>query len=82
MEALLLDFFRTDLWAAVEAPRDGLELHFIRATASPVLDAGTLGRIREAGRGSGRVFVHEVVGGHWLNADNPDAVVRLVADRL
>jgi esterase len=40
MEALLRDFFRTDLWELVESPREGLELHFIRATESPVLGAG------------------------------------------
>jgi pimeloyl-ACP methyl ester carboxylesterase len=82
MEALLTDFFETDLWGAVESPREGLELHFVRATESPVMSAETLGRIREAGMNTGRVFVHEVAGGHWLNADNPDALVELIAPRL
>ena len=82
MEALLRDFFDTDLWDVVESPRSGLELHFIRATESSVLSAGALGRIREAGERTGRVFLHEVAGGHWLNADNPDAVVELLAPRL
>ncbi len=82
MEALLTDFFEADLWDAVESPRDGLEIHFIRATRSPVMSAETVGRIREAGRATGRVFLHEVSGGHWLNADNPDAVVDLMAPRL
>ncbi len=82
MEALLTDFFETDLWDVVESPREGLELHFIRATRSPVMSAETLGRIRKAGTRTGRVFVHDVVGGHWLNADNPDAVVALMAPRL
>lgn len=82
MEALLTDFFETDLWDVVESPREGLEVHFIRATRSPVLDAGVLGRIRDAGARTGRVFVHDVVGGHWLNADNPEALVDLIAPRL
>jgi esterase len=82
MEALLLDFFRTDLWGVVEEPRPGLEIHFIRATDSPVLGLPQAERIRTAGVESGRVFVHEVAGGHWLNADNPSALVELIAPRL
>ena len=82
MEALLLDFFRADLWEGVEDPREGLEIHFIRATASRVLSAEAVGRIRMAGERTGRVFLHEVRGGHWLNADNPEEVVRLLARHL
>lgn len=82
MEALLRDFFRSDLWDVVESPREGLEMHFIRATESSVLGLEQAERIRAAGRRSGRVFVHDVPGGHWLNADNPDALVELLARRL
>lgn len=82
MESLLRDFFQTDLWDVVESPREGLEIHFIRATDSPVLGLAQTERIRAAGLDSGRVFVHEVPGGHWLNADNPEALVELIAARL
>ena len=82
MEALLTDFFETSLWDAVESPRQGLEIHFVRATRSRVLSAEAVGRIRDAGRSTGRVFLHDVPGGHWLNADNPDALVELIAPRL
>lgn len=82
MEALLRDFFATDLWETVESPREGLEIHFIRATGSSVLGVEAVGRIRQAGERTGRVFVHDVQGGHWLNADNPDALVELMASRL
>lgn len=82
MEALLRDFFRVDLWPVVETPRPGLEIHFVRATESRVLSAEAVGRIRDAGVRTRRVFLHEVQGGHWLNADNPDAVVALIAPRL
>ena len=82
MEALLRDFFRTDLWSVVESPRDDVEIHFIRATESSVLGLEQTERIRAAGRQNGRVFVHDVSGGHWLNADNPTALVELVSSRL
>lgn len=82
MEELLRDFFVTDLWDMVEEPREGLELHFIRAAESSVLGLEQASRIRDAGQRNGRVFVHDVQGGHWLNADNPDAVVELITARL
>jgi esterase len=78
MEALIEDFFRTDLWEMVEAPRPGLTLHFVRATGSPVMDARTVSRIRTAGEETGQVFLHELQGGHWINGDNPDGVVALL----
>lgn len=82
MEALLRDFFQADLWDLVESPREGLELHFIRATESSVLGLEQADRIRAAGRRTGRVFVHDVQGGHWLNGDNPEALVAMIGSRL
>jgi esterase len=82
MEAMLLDFYQTDLWAVVEEPRPGLTLHFVRATGSSVLSADAIGRIRAAGERTHQVFLHEVRGSHWLNADNPDALVDLIAGGL
>jgi esterase len=82
MEAMLLDFYRTDLWPMVEEPRPGLSLHFVRATGSSVLGAEAIGRIRAAGERTHQVFLHEVQGNHWLNADNPAALVDLITTTL
>lgn len=82
MEAMLQNFYRTDLWSIVEAPRPGLTIHFVRATGSPVLGAEAVGRIRAAGEETGRVFLHEITGGHWINADNPDRLIDLLARDL
>jgi esterase len=82
IEALLRDFFRTDAWAAVEAPAGDVEVHLVRARESSVLAGDALARAQAAARGGDRVHVHEVDGGHWVNADNPDALVRLLAERL
>jgi pimeloyl-ACP methyl ester carboxylesterase len=79
MEALLVDFFRTDAWAVVENPPVGLDIHFIKASESSVLTAEAQDRIRDAGPA---VHLHEVAGGHWLNADNPQALVALLAEHL
>ena len=78
LEALMNDFFTTDLWHVVEAPPPGAEVHVVKATRSTILSAEAAGRVR----GAERAHLHEVEGGHWLNADAPDALVRLLAEGL
>lgn len=82
MDELLRDFFRTDLWDVVESPPAGGEIHFVKAERSDVLTEAACSRIEAAGRSTGRVFLHRVQGGHWLNVDNPDALVELLTARL
>jgi pimeloyl-ACP methyl ester carboxylesterase len=79
MEALLRDFFRADLWQVVERPPEKLEIHFVKATESSVLTPEVVARIKHAGDA---VAYHEVEGGHWLNVDNPDALVKLLSTEL
>lgn len=81
LEALLDDFFTTDLWSVVESPPDAVQVHLVKASKSSVLAGDTLARAERAAQ-NGRTFVHEVAGGHWLNADNPDAVVELLVETL
>ena len=82
MEAMLRDFFLEDRWSIVEDPPQGLGLHFVRATDSSVLTETSAHRILEAGGRTGRVHLHTVEGGHWLNADNPEAIHRLLVSHL
>lgn len=82
MEELLRDFFRRDLWDVVEEPPDGIELHLIRATGSTVFDDAALRRVQSAAEAQSRLRLHEIEGGHWLNADNPDAIVDLLVEHL
>ncbi|MBI4544327.1 MAG: alpha/beta hydrolase [Gemmatimonadetes bacterium] len=82
LEALLRDFFRTDLWRVVEEPPPGVRIHFIKAEASGVLSAVACGRLERAGERSGQVFLHRLAGGHWLNADNPEGVLKLLETHL
>jgi esterase len=82
MEEMLRDFFRTDLWPVIENPPPGVEIHVVKATESHTLDPESTARVEAAGRANGRVFLHLLEGGHWINTDNPDAVLRLLAERL
>jgi esterase len=83
MESLLRDFFRTDAWDVVEHPPTGLTVHLIRATKSAVLDPEAARQVRSASADDPEhVFLHDVEGGHWLNADNPDALHELLTGHL
>lgn len=82
MEAFLEDYGRTDLWAVIEDPPEGLMIHLVKATGSGVLTPEACGRIEAAGRRHGRVQLHRVPGGHWIHTDNPQAIVALLAREL
>ncbi|HSJ16437.1 MAG TPA: alpha/beta hydrolase [Longimicrobiales bacterium] len=79
--ALLHSFFETDAWSVVEQPPAQVIVHLVRATESSVMDEAALDRARRA-EAAGRVRVHEIAGGHWVNADNPDALVALLRRHL
>lgn len=82
VEALLRDYFDTDVWPVIEAPPEETTLHFVKADASDAIDADTAERLRAADARTGRVKLHTVEGGHWINVDNPDAVLGLLAETL
>lgn len=82
MEALLTDFFGRDLWEVVESPPGSTEVHLVKATESGVLSGADLERAERAAAASPKVHLHRVEGGHWLNADNPEALVELLAAEL
>jgi pimeloyl-ACP methyl ester carboxylesterase len=83
MEELLMDFFRTEAWDTLEHPPTGLDVHLIKATEGRVLEGEGLARVKEAAAARpDRVHLHEVEGGHWLNADNPDELHRLLVEWL
>lgn len=82
LESLLRDFFRRDLWNVVEDPPGEVTVHFVRATESPVMGDREAERIEAAGERNGRVFLHRLEGGHWLNADNPEGMLNLLEEGL
>ncbi len=81
LEALMRDFFRSDLWNVVKAPPPGVELEFVKAESSSVLSGAVLARLMKV-TSNGQVHVHRLSGGHWVNADNPDGLVELLSSGL
>lgn len=82
MESLMRSFFSTDAWDAVEAPEPGTHVHVVRAEESSVLAETACVRVERAGERTGQAHLHRVAGGHWVNADNPDALHRLLVEHM
>jgi esterase len=82
MEQLLRDFFATDLWDVLASPPGEAEVHIVKAAESSVLSPAAVTRITELGKRTGRVYFHVVKGGHWVNAENPEEMLSLLAEHL
>lgn len=71
LEALMMDFYQTDLWEVVENPPFGAQLHLVKAERSDVLSAAGEARALEASL-HGQTYLHILPNsGHWLHVDNP-----------
>lgn len=81
IEELLNDASAADLWSVVADPARATTLHFIKATDSDVLSPHALQRLRTV-TPAGGIAIHVLVGGHWIQADNPDGVVGLLTEHL
>ncbi len=82
MEEMLRDFFRAELWPVVESPPAGVEIRFVKGEESDTLDDEAAARVAAAARATGRVHLHRLPGGHWINTDNPQGVLDLLARHL
>lgn len=82
LEDLLRDFFAEDLWSVLENPPGNAHIHMVKARESSVLTPAATQRVEEIGQKNGRVFLHVIDGGHWVNADNPDALLALMTEYL
>jgi esterase len=82
IEDLLRDFFRSDMWDVLESPPAGCEIHMVKADESSVLSSAAVQRVQDLGKQNGRVFLHRVSGGHWVNAENPEALLSLMTSHM
>ncbi|MBI1368056.1 MAG: alpha/beta fold hydrolase [Planctomycetes bacterium] len=82
IEHLLMGFYQADLWPLIDAPPEGVEVHLVKATRSSLLTDAACERIAAAKSVHGRVHLHHVEGGHWLNVDNPQALADLLIEHL
>ena len=80
MERLLLDFFHTDMWAVVESPREGQDIHIIKASESSAISDEAVKRL-DAATGE-RLHLHHREGGHWIHAESPQVIADLLIQNL
>jgi len=81
IEELLVDFARQELWELLAAPPEGTGIHLIKAEDSGLLSGEALEKVEQLAD-AGRVHLHRVSGGHWVNAENPGALHELLAGAL
>jgi pimeloyl-ACP methyl ester carboxylesterase len=79
IRALLTSYFAIDLWPIVESPPDGAMVHLIVGERSEVLDRADRERaIAIENHSGGRVTVDLLNTGHWVHAEDPNGVLRLL----
>ena len=80
IRALILDYFRRDLWPVVEHPPGAVNVHLIIAAQSDTYSAADRDRAVRIAASNPRVTADIIPGGHLLHVDNPDGLMeRLLA---
>lgn len=82
MEALLRSFYATDAWPVIEDPPAGAVVHVIKARDSSIISDDDCARVEAGGLATGQARLHRVDGGHWVNADDPEALQRLLTTEM
>ncbi len=81
IESLLRDYFARDLWPVIET-RGRAEIILVKATESVALSDADEARLVRAAAADAGVTLVRMKGGHWIHAEDPAGVVRLLAEKL
>lgn len=82
MRALLESYFATDLWEVVESPPQGVRVHLMIGENSSSYSNADRARAIEIATRQQAVTVDFLKTGHWVHAEDPDGVVRLLLERI
>lgn len=81
VRSVLADYFARDLWSVLEAPPQGRRGHLLIGERSQVF--GPEDRARAVALASRGLLTLDVLDtGHWVHAEDPEGVVRVLAHRL
>jgi esterase len=82
IDALLADYFATDLWHVIEDPK-GLAIDLVIAGRSSVFDRKARARALAAAETNASVHVHVIEeASHWVHVDAPDELLDIVTSAL
>lgn len=83
VEALLHDYFVTDLWPAIDPPPQATTAHLIIAGESTVFDAEDRDRAIDVAARHGRVHVTVLAeADHWVHVDDPEGLTATIVEAL
>lgn len=82
LEALLADYFATDVWDWVTAKRERPTLHLVVAERSDAWTPGDRARVARLSPTPGLVPHHLPSSGHWVHVDNPRGLLALLTPNL
>jgi len=82
LEELLRAFYDVDLWSVLEDPPGNAQIHMVKANESNILSPEAVERLEQLSKKGGRVHLHVIDGGHWVNADNPGDLLALMTEYL
>ena len=83
IQALLEDYFATDLWRVLEEVRGARAFHVVLGGRSASFGPDDRARLEAIAAARPEVTVHELAGaGHWVHADDPEGLLAIVTRAL
>jgi esterase len=81
MNALIMDYFRTDLWKVVENPPDETRVHLVIGDRSDSYSPSDRQRAAQFAAVNPNVTVDVLPAGHWVHVDDPDGLMSVLTTR-
>ena len=82
IRSMLLDYFARELWPVVENPPDAVRVHLVIGSRSDTYSMADRERAHRIAASNDRVTVDLLPAGHWVHVDDPDGLLRILAERL
>jgi esterase len=82
LRALLFSYFATDLWSVVESPPDAVNVHLVIGAKSTSYSRADRERAAAIAARNPRTTVDTLQTDHWVHAEDPDGVVRLLLQHI
>jgi esterase len=78
IRALIADYFARDLWPVLEKPPGDVGVHLVIGDRSDSLTPADRTRARRIAESNPRVTVDVLPAGHWVHADDPEGLLRVM----